>query len=217
VLKIKLTVFGLLLLAAAGVHGTITQRWSNFAPDAGRREAMHALVVQHGDGETGVIEHDVPLKEMSTATSRRYLYTARGFAANTCIISGVPGAVATHTPDVCYTSSGYTMIRAPKRLTVPLADGSTATYMQADFEKTKATQTERVRVRWAWSTKGVWDAPDYARFRYLQSPELFKLYIVTTLPAEADSADDAPAVMPFVAAAFSQYASVLAREGTTPR
>ncbi len=208
-LKIKLAVFAVLLFGGAAIHGAITQRWSTFAPDAERREAMHALVVQYPECESSPIEHDVPLKERSIATSRRYLFVSRGFAASTSIISGVPGAVATHTPDVCYTSSGYTMFRAPRRQTVTLADGQTATFMVADFEKKKATQTERLRVRWSWSLNGVWEAPDYARFHYLKCPELFKLYIVTTLPNESD--DDAPAALSFTAAAFAQYAEVLAR------
>ena len=47
----------------------------------------------------------------------------------------------------------------------------------------RATSVERQRVRWAWTADGTWDAPDLARFRYVKEPELFKLYIVSPLPA----------------------------------
>jgi hypothetical protein len=201
-------VFLALLLAGAAVHGAITQRWSTFAPEAARRERMHALVVKYEDCESSFIESDLPLKERSIATSRQYHSTSLGFASSTSIISGIPGAVATHTPDVCYTSSGYTMIRSPKRQTITIG-GQPATILVADFEKVKATQVERVRVRWAWSIDGNWDVPDYARFRYLKSPELFKLYVVTSLPADEESADDPPTVAAFVAAAFAQYGEAL--------
>lgn len=207
----SLIVFLIFLLAGAAVHGAITQRFSAFAPDSTRRERIHGLAVSFEDCESTPIEHDVPLKERSLATSRRYLSKANGFAATTSIISGVPGAVATHTPDVCYTASGYTMTRNPKRQMITLANGASATYLFADFEKSKATQVERVRVRWAWSIDGTWDAPDYARFKFLKSPELYKLYVVTVLPAESDTPDDPPAVTAFVKAAFEQYSEALSR------
>ncbi len=112
-LKLKRAIFVARLLGGAGVHGAITQRWSAFAPNAVRREAMHALSVSFAGCESSPIENDVPTKERSLATSRRYMFASHGFAASTSIISGVPRAGATHTPDVCYTSSGYTMFRAP--------------------------------------------------------------------------------------------------------
>ena len=49
----------------------------------------------------------MPLKERSIATRRRYTSPARNYLAMTSIISGIPGAVSTHTPDVCYRGSGY--------------------------------------------------------------------------------------------------------------
>lgn len=207
--RFSIIMFAVLLLAGAAVHGAITQRFSAFAPDASCRDRMHALIVKFEDCEAKPIEHDVPLKERSIATSKRYMSKSNSFGATTSIISGVPGAVATHTPDICYTASGYTMTRVPMRKTITLANGKQATFLYADFEKTKATQTDRVRVRWAWSTDGCWDAPDYARFAYLKTPELFKLYVVTVLPAE--TSEESSAVSGFVAAAFEQYAEALTK------
>lgn len=197
-----LTVF---VLAGAVVHGAITQRWGTLSPNANRTAAMHDLVVQFPECESSPIDHDVPLKERSVATSRRYLSPANGFAATTSIISGVPGAVATHTPDVCYTASGYTMLRNPQRQTMTLPNGGTATVYVADFEKLTATQSERLRIRWAWSVRGEWDAPDRPRFHYLRTPELFKLYVVTTLK----DGDEPPSAPAFAAAVFEQYGAVL--------
>lgn len=197
-----------LIVVGAVVHGAATQRWSMFTPDPVRTERMHSLVIQHADCVMSEIPHDVPLKERSTATSRRYESAEGGFVAVTSIISGIPGAVATHTPDVCYTGNGYVIIRGPKRESVTLPNGEVATYFVADFERRRASSVERQRVRWTWTTGERWDAPDRARFAYMSAPELYKLYIVSGLPEssnEALPAGDTPAEQAFITATFQQF------------
>lgn len=214
--KKPIAVMAALVLAGAVVHGAITQRWTMFAPDAARAARMHALKIELPDCEVREIENDVPLKERSVATSRRYLPADGSFSAAVSIISGVPGAVSTHAPDVCYTASGYRMLGAIRRETVKLADG-TATFFVADFEKKRETAVERLRIRWAWTTDGTWEAPDGARFHYMKATELFKLYVATPI-AEIDGkpGDDGAAMKRFVRAAFEQYAAAF-RTPTSPR
>jgi hypothetical protein len=198
----------LLVAAGAVVHGATTRRWDLFAPEPGRADRMHAYAVRLGDFQVEEIPNDLPVKERSVATSRRYESASRGASAAISLISGPPGAVATHTPDVCYPSSGYQTVREPARQTIELPGGGTAEYYVAEFARTRATETERVRVRWAWSADGTWVAPDGARFAFLQAPELYKLYVVT--PADDAGGEDPPAVRQFVAAAFAQYADQFA-------
>ncbi len=205
------------VLAGAAVHGAITHRWSVFAPNVARTERMHAVEVKFGDVEVSDVPHDVPLKERSIATSRQYFSPSQNVSAVLSVISGVPGAVSTHTPDVCYTASGYKMTFGPKRETFKLPDGKTAMYFVADFEKRKATEVERLRVRWAWTADGTWDAPDYARFQYMKATELYKLYIVTALAESptGDRVEDAEPIRRFVRDAFAQYAEAFANGSTT--
>jgi hypothetical protein len=200
---------GAFVLAGAVLHGAVTQRFST-ARESGRADRTHAVVVAYADCEAKLIEHDVPLKEQSIATSRSYVSATLSFGASTSIISGVPGAVATHTPDVCYQASGYTMVRGPKRQSMPLADGRMAHYYVADFRKEKNSQVELLRIRWAWSADGNWSAPDRARFHYLRVSELYKLYVVTLLNPEAESSEDSPQALAFLAAAFEQYGRSIA-------
>jgi hypothetical protein len=212
--KLPFLIVAVLIAAGAVVHGAVTQRWAVFTPDSARTERMHALVVQFSDCQTTDVPHDVPLKERSIATSRRYESASGNFIAFTSIISGIPGAVATHTPDVCYSGNGYRTLRAPTRETVVLPDGSRATYFVADFERRRATSVERQRVRWTWTVDGTWDAPDRARFHYMSQPELFKLYIVSPLPVdevETIPAEDPAPVRAFVIAALAQFADAARR------
>lgn len=206
--KTPVLVLAAIVLAGAVGHGAITQRWSVFSPDAARSERMHALAVRVPDCDVREIENDVPLKERSIATSRRYIAGDGTFSAAVSLVSGVPGAVSTHTPDVCYTSSGYRMLGAIRKETAKLANGSEATYFVADFEKKRETAVERIRIRWSWMTAGTWEAPDQARFHYMRAKELYKLYIVTPLKdADGKAAEDSAAERRFVRLAFEQYAA----------
>jgi hypothetical protein len=196
-----------LLAAGAIVHGATTHRWEAFAPEQGQGSTFHAHVVTLGDYQSEEIPNEIPLKEKSVGSTRRYFSPTRNVTVITSLTSGPPGAVSTHTPDVCYPSSGYTTAREPKVETIDLPDGRKARYYVAEFEKKTATRTERQRVRWAWSVDGAWDAPDRPRFAYLRAAELYKLYIVTPVAdGEQDTpAGDPPAVRQFVAATFAQY------------
>jgi hypothetical protein len=201
-----------LLMAGALVHGATTHRWSVLAPEASRAGQFHAHVVRLGDYQCEEVPNDIPLKEMSVGTTKKYTSPSRGLVVMTSFTSGPPGAVSTHTPDVCYPASGYRTVREPVQETIDLPEGGKASYYVAEFEKKTATRTERQRVRWAWSSDGTWNAPDRPRFAYLRASELYKLYVVTPI-AESDASrpsEDPPEVRKFVAATFAQYSGLIA-------
>lgn len=207
----------LLLVAGAVVHGAASHRWQDTSAAAGRFEPLHAKPIELGDYQSELVPNDMPLKEKSVATSRKYLSPERRQAVVVSVITGAPGSVATHTPDVCYPGSGYKVVRARTRETIDVPGVGPVSYYVAEFEKKTATTTDRQRVRWAWTTgTGVWSAPGSPRWEYLRVADLAKVYIVTAVPpgepaqpAQADA--DSPAVREFVAAAFAQYAGRAAR------
>lgn len=201
-----------LLVVGAVVHGATTHRWKAFAPEPSRSATFHAHVISFGDYQSDEIPNELPLKEKSVGSTRRYFSPTRNVTLVTSLTSGPAGAVSTHTPDVCYPSSGYATVREPKVETIDLPDGRQARYYVAEFEKKTATRTERQRVRWAWTVDGNWDAPARPRFAYLREAELYKLYLVTSVAdGEKDaSAGDSPAVRQFVAATFAQYSGLFA-------
>jgi hypothetical protein len=212
---LPLTLTAGLIVAGAAVHGAATYRWETLAPATGRADAVHAQAVSLSDYQSEEIPSEIEINEKTRCTCRRYLSAMANIGAVVSITSGPPGAVATHTPDVCYPSSGYRTLGGPRRETIALPGGGEATCYVAEFEKKTATRTERQRVRWAWATAdGQWDAPDHPRFtwRYMSQPELYKLYVVTAIPLDESGvvAEDPPAVRPFVAAVFGQYAQTLA-------
>lgn len=213
-----LLVAGGLIAAAALVHGAVTQRWAVFAPDPARTDRLHALEVRHEDWRPTEVPTEMPTKERSIATARQYVSASGRQSAVVTVISGIPGSVSTHTPDVCYVGSGYKCLRSPRKDTMDLPTGGTATFYVADFEKKTATKAERVRVRWAWSTDGTWIAPDNPRWQFAKqlsaAPELVKLYVATPLPdldgEDRVYEDDGP-TKAFVAAAWAQYSAAFAK------
>ena len=204
------------VVAGAALNGVATQRWAFAAPDPAVTDRLHALEVRFDDWQPAVVPTDMPTNERSVATSRRYTSPGTGRSAVVTLISGVPGSVSTHTPDVCYPGAGYKTVAAPRKETVDLPGGRTAEVYVADFEKTTATKQDRVRVRWAWSTDGTWVAPDRPRWQFAarlaKAPELYKVYVATPVPADAgDRPDDEPTAKAFVAAAFHQFGAGFGR------
>jgi hypothetical protein len=197
-------VCGLLVVTAAVVHGSSTHRWSMLNPNPARASAAHEHAVTLADYTSKDIPSELPVKERSSVTCRQYTSPSGLPSFLVSITSGPPGAVSTHTPDVCYVGSGYKMLKQPKLETVELPGGKQATYLVADLEKRSNTTVDRQRVRWSWSTGSSWEIPERPRFAFLREPELFKIYIVTVLADEAPEVDS-PDVKSFVSVAFAQY------------
>lgn len=212
-----LTFFSVLALVVCGalVNGAVTQRWNVFPTDAELTARLHALEVRFEDWQPTEIPTEMPLNERSSATSRRYASPA-GRVAMVSFISGIPGSVATHTPDVCYPGSGYRTLRAPRKENFTLPDGRTCVCYVADFEKKTQTKLDRVRVRWGWTTDGAWTAPDNPRWQFashFRVPVLYKVYIATPLPdtETEDAQEDDATTKAFVAATWAQYSAAFAK------
>jgi hypothetical protein len=205
-----------LIVGGAVVNGAVTQRWKVFEPDSALTRRLDALEIHYEDWKPTEIPTEMPVNEHSVATSRRYASPTSGRLGFVTLISGIPGSVTTHTPDVCYPGGGYKTLRLPKRETVEIPNHPVATYYVADFEKKTATKVDRVRVRWSWSTDGEWVAPDNPRWQFAarlaRVPVLYKLYVVTPLPDDVDERPDDDAITHgFVVAALSQFASAFGK------
>lgn len=212
-----LIVCAVLIIAGAIVNGAVTRRWDLVGANPEVKQKLHSLSVRFEDWQSEQVETDMPKNEAAIATARRYHSPRTKHTAAITLFSGVPGAVATHTPDVCYPGSGYRTIRNPRKDTLTLAGGETVEFYVADFEKKSSTKVERARVRWAWATKERWIAPDNPRWQFAKdlasSPEVYKVYIVTPVPAfEGEGRPDDDAVtQSFVRAAWEQFTAALIR------
>ena len=212
--RVGFTLVGVVLIVSGAVlHGRATNRWESLTPGDSPVAKLHDVAIRFGDYSPTDIPSEMPVLEKSRVTCTQFVSNSLNTAVTVSLTTGIAGSVAVHTPDVCYVGSGYTMTQRPSKQTIELPGGKSATYYVAEFEKKRATGTDRQRVRWAWTTDGQWDAPDSPRFRYLRAGELAKVYVVTPLAESSSvgSASDSPAVRDFTAQVFAQYSAALAR------
>ena len=87
------------------------------------------------------------------------------------------GPIGAHTPDVCYGGLGYSCKGKPARKGIAFANDGHSSFWTARFEKVSNTE-EPLRVYWAWSTNGDWQAASNPRSDFALKGALYKLYVV---------------------------------------
>ncbi|MGE3822456.1 MAG: exosortase-associated EpsI family protein, partial [Isosphaeraceae bacterium] len=153
-------------VAAGWVHGRWTGRWDapvELAEAATRLEQ----VPREFRGWVGV---DAPLDprqveagHVAGLLSRTYRSPKDGVGVTALLVCGRPGPISLHTPDVCYTASGFESRGDPERVTLSDADGSPAHFWKGRFGKRHVLSTESRLILWSWTTDGRWNAPDHPR------------------------------------------------------
>lgn len=193
-LRLHHLVLTAVFLAVSGfVHGTWSNRWSK-AEQVEGKDLLMRIDSEIGDWRSGeflqINPADIPAG--TKCVSRRFDPMKDGNPIVVSVTSGGPGAVAVHTPDVCYLGAGYQLRGGVSRQTIPLADGGSASFWVADFVKSKASGDEMIRVRWGWTSDGNWQAPDYPRWVFARAPLLYKLYMVHSLSDDEDLTKNDP-------------------------
>jgi hypothetical protein len=178
---------GLLLVTLAGlVHGVWTGRWE---PSRDLEEAaarVQAVPLQVGDwqGEGVKVKHD----EFAQAGAvgywmRLYRNTQTGEAVTVLLMCGPAGKMSVHTPDLCYGGVGYEVTESQAQEVVGTSRPAD-TFWSARFRKAGPAGESALRIRWAWSADGTWQAPEGPRWTFAGAPFLYKLYIVSTDEAD---------------------------------
>jgi hypothetical protein len=178
-------------LVAGLVHGYWTDRWAQSGETHEAAARLDGIARTLGEW----IGEDVEVKPgqgVAGSLTRRYTSRVRGVTVIMSLVCGRPGPVATHTPEVCYGASGYTV--ADKNMARLDVVQPTAQFWTSDAVRTKVTDETRLRLYWAWNGGGGWTASADARqeFPRHRHPVLHKLYVLRDLsgPAEARTRDE---------------------------
>ena len=182
-----------LIIGAGLVHGAWTNRWGTppaLAELAGRLKTLPTNL-----GEWSAVDRQLGDAELTMTgavgyISRIYSNPNKGLAVSILLLTGLPGNIATHTPDACYPGAGYSLGEAELySLTYGPADQS-AQFRTAVAAKGGANPSV-LRIFWSWrGTKG-WSAPEEARWTLAGEPMLTKLYVVReTGSARVDPKND---------------------------
>lgn len=124
--------------------------------------------------------------------SRVYTNAARGVSVSVLLIGGLPGDIATHTPDACYPGAGYELSTPePFKYRSSPPDGPRAGFLTACAERGGADPSV-LRIFWTWHSAGGWAAPEDARWRFASEPTLCKLYVIRETGGAAVGPDHDP-------------------------
>ncbi len=122
--------------------------------------------------------------------SRVYTNARRGISVCVLLVGGLPGHIATHTPDVCYRGAGYELTTpAPFDHRPRAGDGP-----RVDFRTALATRggADPSVLRIFWHARTGWAAPDGARWKFASEPTLTKLYVIRETGGAASEPEQDP-------------------------
>jgi hypothetical protein len=180
----------LLIVSTGIVHGFWSDRWAPAVEPQKAADRLAAIPMKFGEWDGK--DPDRPNERVPGvigSLQRRYTNRVTGATVTIAIVCGRPGPVAIHTPDACYTASGYTVGAAS-----PVAPRPGVSFWSADAVREKAADETRLRLFWAWNAGAGWTAPDDARTAFARQPVLFKLYVLRELNSLSESVKDDPAL-----------------------
>jgi hypothetical protein len=171
------------LITLAGlVHGSWTNRWRPAPAIAALASRLNSVPMVLGDGAWTATSRELSAREMTMTgaagyLSRVYSNPSKGLQVSVLLLCGLPGDMATHTPEACYPGAGYSL-------------GSAETYTpsysepesQAEFRTAIATRSGSspsvLRLFWSWRGSKEWSAPEEPRWSFASESVLTKIYIV---------------------------------------
>lgn len=176
---------GFVLIAVASlVQGLWTERWAPTISDklkayAAALESVPTAIGAHWEAKS-TTEMDPREREAAGAVgdlSRTYWNPRTQEEVSVYLICGPSRHVAVHNPKACYTSSGFRMEDKVAVYKIPFGD-TAAEFRTAVFLKEDATATQPLRVFWAWTADGNWEAPEWPRMKFGGRTALNKVYLI---------------------------------------
>ena len=179
-MMLRLSAAVMLIVGAGLVHGAWTNRWRpspELASLAARFESVPMVI---GDWRGTAFEFSAQDRASAGAVAclaRRYSNPIRGISVSVLLIGGLPGRIATHTPDVCYPGAGYTLDSPTflERRNGP--DGQRAEFRTA-LATRGGTNPSVLRIFWGWNALEGWLAPEQPRWKFSGKQALCKLYVI---------------------------------------
>ena len=174
VLAVALTIVGTF------VHGNLTYRWDTNAKVDALVEAMGNVPTKIGAFELAskeaLAEHAANQLQCFGDQIRTYRDPATNRKIQVALLMGPTGPISVHTPDICYSSRKFKKLgkRAPLAVTRIAGEDQ---FWSIQFQSRDLTG-EFIRSIYGWSTDGLWQAPETARFEFAGEPYLFKIEFV---------------------------------------
>lgn len=195
-------IFALPVLAGFGVaEGLWTDRWgsSHAREQAAARVGSFPRAVGEWECEDQVLdEREVALAKLDAYVSRRYIRRRTGDAVTILLVSGRPGPIVAHSPEICFAGAGNELFGTPVRREINLPGlPDAATFWSAEFVSPR-DKTQQSLVLWSWSTGKGWKASGHPRLEFGRYPALFKLYVIRPISPDPQHTGNDPALDDFM-------------------
>lgn len=169
----------LLIALGGGVHGRMTQRWGEPADLVTATQALERFPESFGDWRLQDSEAMDPnvteTLQCAGYVNRSYLNVSTSEVVRIAIIVGPPGPTAVHTPEICYSSSSYTIDQ--KATSTAIAGTAGEDTFWAVRLRSKEPGGGDLYVYYAWTDGKVWKASEAPRYEYGGAPFLFKIQV----------------------------------------
>jgi hypothetical protein len=185
------------LLACALLQGRWSDRWGSSAPVEAGVARLAQVPSKVGDWEGADQVMDAGSRRAAGGAGdlfRKYTDRRTGHSLLVYLVCGRAGRVSTHTPDVCYATSGYDPVGDAERLQVNSGGPAAGEFRMMGFRPHALKGGDPLHVYWSWGASGKWQAPATdsraasPRLVFAGQPVLFKLYVVA--PAEGERPAD---------------------------
>lgn len=174
-----------LIISSGVVSGLWTGRWSTSRELEARVAELGRVPMTIGDwqGQAQTIDpRTLEAGEISGYLLRRYENRRDGRVVSVLLVCGRPGPISVHTPEVCYSGSGYQPAAPAVRRSVEAGMAARPDEFWAlELGKPGPVLPDRLRILYSWNAGGGWTASGQPRLEFAGSPVLDKLYVVHRL------------------------------------
>lgn len=173
----------LVLVVGTGlVHGYVTERWHVNEAIQRAVTAVEKLPTKVGDWESEPIKSNARGRlNLAAEQYVRFVNKKTGDTVALALVCGRMGPVSIHTPDVCYSASGFTV---GKKTTFEMKDVAGApVFFTADMKRPNSAEGLPQRLFWTWRAAGQWRVADNPRKTFSGQPVLYKFYLARELSA----------------------------------
>jgi len=192
-LTVRTAALGAVLLAItivpAVIHGRIMNRWGlppNLHSAAARVQNFPEKV---GDWKRLADEEldQTVVEELKCAgyVSRRYVNEKTGKDVSVLLLTGPPGPLVRHPPEICYGNRANRLLKGPSLYSLVDGNGATDEFRVLRYRAPGSTGAE-FSICYAWSDGGKWSVPNYPRTAFGGEPLLYKLQVLSTDALEGD-------------------------------
>ena len=174
---------GLAILLGTGVvHGLWSGRWGESPSVEAAAARLDQVPLTIGDWEG--VDREVSVEDyrrfdFAGMETREYVNRRTGDRVTLSLVTGPPGPICVHTPEICYPGAGYEVVSEREPRSLDLGSDGSARFWDLRVGKSGPDGTDALSIYYAWSADGTWQAPGgEPRLIYGGEPYLYKMYVI---------------------------------------